>query len=78
MYYLPLNSANRGPLFDFANLLIFDFINFKVQDLSENLTFILNLFITFIIKPALLISLIVIILTFVPTSSTPKSAVASS
>jgi hypothetical protein len=60
------------------NPLIFDFINFKVQDLLKDLTLILNLFITLIIKPALLISPAVAIPTFALTSSIPESAVISS
>jgi hypothetical protein len=45
--------------------------------LPEHFTLISNLLKTFIIKPALLISFAVAILTFAPTSSTPKSAAVS-
>jgi hypothetical protein len=68
----------RGPPLDPINRLIFDFINFKVQDLPKNLTLTLNSFTTFTIKPAFLIFPAVATLTSAPISSTPESAAASS
>jgi hypothetical protein len=63
--------------FDSANPFILDFINFKVQDLPKDYTLTSNLSTTSTIKPALLISLVVVTPTSALTSFTPESAAAS-
>jgi hypothetical protein len=72
--------SNRGLLLDLANPFIFNFtlFPFKVQDLPEDLTLTLNPLITLTIKPAFLIFLVVVILTFALTFFIPESAAASS